>query len=71
MHRPTDHRPPQPVAAPALDAGSPHFGGQEGMTVFSRVFVPRERFFKDGEWLSSGRLGVCFAVHHRQGGKWL
>jgi len=54
------------LEAPALDAGNPHFGGQEVMTVFDRVFVPRERIFLDGELPYSGRLVERFAAYHRQ-----
>jgi 4-hydroxybutyryl-CoA dehydratase/vinylacetyl-CoA-Delta-isomerase len=51
---------------PALDVGNPHFGGQEVMTVFEKVFVPRERIFLNGECPYSGRLVERFAAYHRQ-----
>ncbi len=54
------------LETPALDAGNPRFGGQEVMTVFDRVFVPRERIFLDGELPYSGRLVERFAAYHRQ-----
>jgi 4-hydroxybutyryl-CoA dehydratase/vinylacetyl-CoA-Delta-isomerase len=54
------------LETPALDMGNPHFGGQEVMTVFDHVFVPRERIFLDGELPYSGRLVERFAAYHRQ-----
>jgi 4-hydroxybutyryl-CoA dehydratase/vinylacetyl-CoA-Delta-isomerase len=42
------------------------FGGQEVMTVFDDVFVPRERVFLDGEVDQSGKLVERFAAYHRQ-----
>lgn len=54
------------LEAPALDVGNPCYGGQEVMTVFDRVFVPRERIFLDGELPFSGRLVERFAAYHRQ-----
>jgi len=54
------------LETPTLDVGNPHYGGQEVMTVFDRVFVPRERVFLDGELPYSGRLVERFAAYHRQ-----
>ncbi len=50
----------------SLDVGNPLYGGQEVMTVFDHVFVPRERIFLDGELPYSGRLVERFAAYHRQ-----
>jgi 4-hydroxybutyryl-CoA dehydratase/vinylacetyl-CoA-Delta-isomerase len=49
-----------------LDVGNIQFGGQEVMTVFEDVFVPRERIFMDGEIDFSGKLVERFAAYHRQ-----
>ncbi len=49
-----------------LDVGNPAFGGQEVMTVFEDVFVPRERIFLNGEVDFSGTLVERFASYHRQ-----
>ncbi len=49
-----------------LDVGNTRFGGQEVMTVFEDVFVPRERVFLDGEVDFSGVLVERFASYHRQ-----
>ena len=49
-----------------LDVGNPVFGGQEVMTVFEDVFVPRERVFMCGETDQSGKLVERFAAYHRQ-----
>ncbi len=49
-----------------LDVGNPSFGGQEVMTVFDNVFVPKERIFLDGEIDFSGILVERFASYHRQ-----
>ena len=49
-----------------LDVGNPTFGGQEVMTVFEDVFVPKERIFMDGEVDFSGILVERFASYHRQ-----
>ena len=49
-----------------LDVGNPTFGGQEVLTVFEDVFVPRERIFLDGELDHSGPLVERFAAYHRQ-----
>jgi 4-hydroxybutyryl-CoA dehydratase / vinylacetyl-CoA-Delta-isomerase len=54
------------LESPSLDAGNPLYGGQEVMTVFDHVFVPRERIFLDGELPYSGRLVERFAAYHRQ-----
>jgi 4-hydroxybutyryl-CoA dehydratase / vinylacetyl-CoA-Delta-isomerase len=50
----------------ALDVGNPTFGGQEVMTVFEDVFVPKERIFLDGEVDQSEKLVERFAAYHRQ-----
>lgn len=50
----------------ALDVGNPLFGGQEVLTIFDDVFVPRERIFLDGEVDHSGKLVERFAAYHRQ-----
>lgn len=49
-----------------LDVGNPTFGGQEVLTVFDDLFVPRERVFLDGEVDQSGALVERFAAYHRQ-----
>ncbi|MFO7710076.1 MAG: 4-hydroxyphenylacetate 3-hydroxylase N-terminal domain-containing protein [Desulfobacterales bacterium] len=49
-----------------LDVGNPVYGGQEVMTVFEDVFVPRERVFMNGEVDFSGILVERFASYHRQ-----
>lgn len=49
-----------------LDVGNIRFGGQEVMTVFEDVFIPRERIFLDGEVDFSGKLVERFAAYHRQ-----
>jgi 4-hydroxybutyryl-CoA dehydratase/vinylacetyl-CoA-Delta-isomerase len=49
-----------------IDVGNPSFGGQEVMTVFEDVFVPRQRVFLDGEVDFSGTLVERFAAYHRQ-----
>lgn len=49
-----------------LDAGNPVYGGQEVMTVFDDVFVPKERVFMNGEVDFSGILVERFASYHRQ-----
>ncbi len=49
-----------------LDVGNPVYGGQEVMTVFDDVFVPKERVFMDGEVDFSGLLVERFASYHRQ-----
>ncbi len=49
-----------------LDVGNPVFGGQEVMTVFEDVFVPREKVFLNGEVDFSGVLVERFASYHRQ-----
>ncbi len=49
-----------------LDVGNVRFGGQEVMTVFEDVFVPKERVFMDGEVDQSGKLVERFAAFHRQ-----
>ena len=49
-----------------MDVGNVRFGGQEVMTVFDDVFVPRERVFLDGEVDQSGKLVERFAAYHRQ-----
>jgi len=54
------------IEGPGLDVGNPMFGGQEVMTVFEDVFVPRERIFLDGETRYSGLLVERFAAYHRQ-----
>lgn len=51
---------------PRLDVGNTKFGGQEVMTVFEDVFVPKERVFLDGEVDQSGKLVERFAAYHRQ-----
>lgn len=48
------------------DVGNPVFGGQEVMTVFEDVFVPRERIFLNQEVDFSGILVERFASYHRQ-----
>jgi 4-hydroxybutyryl-CoA dehydratase/vinylacetyl-CoA-Delta-isomerase len=45
----------------SMDVGNTRFGGQEVMTVFDDVFVPRERIFLDGEVDQSGKLVERFA----------
>jgi len=54
------------LEGPDLDVGNPVFGGQEVMTVFDNVFVPRERIFLDGEADFAGLLVERFAAYHRQ-----
>jgi 4-hydroxybutyryl-CoA dehydratase/vinylacetyl-CoA-Delta-isomerase len=49
-----------------LDVGNPVYGGQEVMTVFDDVFVPKERIFLNGEVKYSGKLVERFAAYHRQ-----
>jgi 4-hydroxybutyryl-CoA dehydratase/vinylacetyl-CoA-Delta-isomerase len=49
-----------------VDVGNPTFGGQEVLTVFEDVFVPKERVFLDGEVDHSGPLVERFAAYHRQ-----
>jgi 4-hydroxybutyryl-CoA dehydratase/vinylacetyl-CoA-Delta-isomerase len=49
-----------------LDVGNPAYGGQEVMTVFEDVFVPKERVFLNGEVEFSGPLVERFAAYHRQ-----
>lgn len=49
-----------------LDVGNPIYGGQEVMTVFEDVFVPKERVFLNGEIDFSGTLVERFASYHRQ-----
>jgi 4-hydroxybutyryl-CoA dehydratase/vinylacetyl-CoA-Delta-isomerase len=49
-----------------LDVGNPTFGGQEVLTLFEDVFVPKERVFLDGEVDHSGPLVERFAAYHRQ-----
>jgi 4-hydroxybutyryl-CoA dehydratase/vinylacetyl-CoA-Delta-isomerase len=49
-----------------LDVGNIKFGGQEVMTVFEDVFIPRERIFMNGEVDFSGKLVERFAAYHRQ-----
>lgn len=49
-----------------MDVGNLSFGGQEVMTVFDNVFVPKERIFLDGEVDFSGLLVERFAAYHRQ-----
>lgn len=50
----------------SIDVGNARFGGQEVLTIFDRVFVPRERVFMCGEWEFSGMLVERFAGYHRQ-----
>lgn len=49
-----------------LDVGNPVYGGQEVMTIFDDVFVPKERVFMNGEVDFSGILVERFASYHRQ-----
>jgi 4-hydroxybutyryl-CoA dehydratase/vinylacetyl-CoA-Delta-isomerase len=49
-----------------IDVGNFGFGGQETLTVFDEVFVPRERIFMDGEIEFSSMLVERFAAYHRQ-----
>jgi 4-hydroxybutyryl-CoA dehydratase / vinylacetyl-CoA-Delta-isomerase len=49
-----------------LDVGNAKFGGQEVMTVFEDVYIPRERIFLNGEVDFSGKLVERFAAYHRQ-----
>ncbi len=54
------------LEASRLDVGNPVYGGQEVMTVFDDVFVPKERVFMNGEVDFSGLLVERFASYHRQ-----
>jgi aromatic ring hydroxylase len=40
----------------------------EAMTIFDKVFVPKDRIFMDGEWEFAGPLANCFATWHRYTG---
>lgn len=54
------------LEANPLDVGNPRFGGQEVLTMFDDVFVPRERVFLDGQVDQTGKLVERFAAYHRQ-----
>ena len=48
-----------------IDMGNVHYGGQEALVIFDKVFVPRERVFMLGEYHYCGRLVDIFASYHR------
>jgi 4-hydroxybutyryl-CoA dehydratase/vinylacetyl-CoA-Delta-isomerase len=54
------------LEADPIDTGNVNFGGQEVMTIFNDVFVPRDRVFMDGETDFAGMLVERFAGYHRQ-----
>jgi len=49
-----------------IDVGNFGFGGQETLTVFEDVFIPKERVFMSGEIDFSSMLVERFASYHRQ-----
>jgi len=49
-----------------IDVGNFGFGGQETLTVFEDVFIPKERVFMAGEIDFSSMLVERFASYHRQ-----
>jgi len=49
-----------------IDIGNYGFGGQETLTIFEDVFIPKERVFMAGEIDFSSMLVERFASYHRQ-----
>ena len=49
-----------------IDVGNYGFGGQETLTIFEDVFIPKERIFMNGEIDFSSMLVERFASYHRQ-----
>lgn len=48
-----------------IDAGNPHYSGQEAMMIFDDVFVPFEHVFMDGEYGYAASLVERFTSYHR------
>ncbi|TDI62845.1 MAG: 4-hydroxybutyryl-CoA dehydratase [Alphaproteobacteria bacterium] len=48
-----------------IDAGNPHYSGQEAMMIFDDVFVPFEHVFMDGEYTYAASLVERFTSYHR------
>ncbi len=48
-----------------IDQGNVHFGGQEVLVFFDRVFIPHEHVFLDGEYEFAQELVTKFTAYHR------